>query len=592
MRVDSVTLKIALLDVAPVDQLLWSAWGFCVLEAVSGGDLVLEGAAPNLSEALAAMGRDCGVAVLADDGIELAPSRHFAAVASAGVVSSALLRQAREVCVFPGGPLQTVAAEWFWDGDWMSGFRARVRTGARSVLGDKSGAPVYQALRRVTPWQPAVSLVSSVFKADRFLSHFLDNCAGLAGYREMEHWLVRPGSPGDEHAPLLAHARSWPGAVYLNLAQDPGLYATWNLACCLARGRYVSNANVDDRRHSQHTSQLCDVLHTESSVDVASSALRLTETSNLDWEHWKDEGFFFADGEDRQYGGANLIANQRGELRPHNIPHCMPLWRRGLHGLHGFFNETQYGPSADWEFWLRCSVQGAKFYHSVEPLGIYLKRADSYWRIDSTARRFDARILTQYGAHFECGDSKNAPKSMIWRELTCFLQTQNWFGVLISLARLNSKSTEMSRSDITTSKIATGYAHLYFSVPDFTSVSAESFKGAFTCVMTRLEPQLIQWFRSYLISALDRKETIAPLQHWTSALVDWYLLTTSTTPLIALALMERYAKNNLKREADVWRRIYRMDSDAFKSNFKIVYRDTLTVDEALCMVQNENVPKH
>ena len=185
MRVGSVTLKIALHDAAPVDQLFWPVWGFCVLEAASGGELVLEGAAPALMDALATMSGACGVAVAAGEGSELDPSRPFAAVSSAGVVSSALLRHAREDCVFPAGPLETVAAEWFWDAGWMVGFRARVQAAACSVLGDESGAAVDQALQRIVPWQPTVSLVSSVFKADRFLAHFLENSAGwILPYRE------------------------------------------------------------------------------------------------------------------------------------------------------------------------------------------------------------------------------------------------------------------------------------------------------------------------------------------------------------------------------------------------------------------------
>jgi len=75
----------------------------------------------------------------------------------------------------------------------------------------------------------------------------LANSTELVGYRDAEHRLLRPGSPGGEHPALLAHVKRWPGAVYLNLETDPGLYETWNLGCCLGRGRVLSNAKVTRR---------------------------------------------------------------------------------------------------------------------------------------------------------------------------------------------------------------------------------------------------------------------------------------------------------------------------------------------------------
>ena len=47
---------------------------FCVLESASGAELVLDGATSALMDDLAAMGRDCGVAVAPGDGLELDPS--------------------------------------------------------------------------------------------------------------------------------------------------------------------------------------------------------------------------------------------------------------------------------------------------------------------------------------------------------------------------------------------------------------------------------------------------------------------------------------------------------------------------------------
>jgi glycosyltransferase involved in cell wall biosynthesis len=76
----------------------------------------------------------------------------------------------------------------------------------------------------------------------------------------------------------------------------------------------------------------------------------------------------------------------------------MPVWRRRLHADYGEFDEKNFGPSADWEFWLRVGVQGETFFFLPEALGLYLQHPDSYWhrQEESKQEHFDQRILRRY----------------------------------------------------------------------------------------------------------------------------------------------------------------------------------------------------
>ena len=46
----------------------------------------------------------------------------------------------------------------------------------------------------------------------------------------------------------------------------------------------------------------------------------------------------------------NMYVNNRSM----NYPHSCPVWRKKIHDLIGYFDEINYGPYADYEFWLRC----------------------------------------------------------------------------------------------------------------------------------------------------------------------------------------------------------------------------------------------
>jgi hypothetical protein len=210
-------------------------------------------------------------------------------------------------------------------------------------------------------FQPAsqmVTLISSVFQGDKYLDGFLRNAAMLQGYADCEHFLIRAASPGDEHARLVQHVSEHPGAVYLNLAEDPGLYQVWNLGVRLSTARYLSIANLDDRRAPEHLAYLRGVLNSIPAVDLASTALRISTRKNLDWADSSDCPVWFADVGDQVYAANGLFKHGPDGLTSRNLPHCMPMWRRRLHARVGDFDEKRYGPSADWAFWLLAGRSG------------------------------------------------------------------------------------------------------------------------------------------------------------------------------------------------------------------------------------------
>jgi hypothetical protein len=71
----------------------------------------------------------------------------------------------------------------------------------------------------------------------------------------------------------------------------------------------------------------------------------------------------------------------------------MPIWKKSLHLAHGYFDEAEYGPSADYGMWCKLKTAGSKFGLYKVPLVFYLRVVDSYARRVNVSG-FNEKILT------------------------------------------------------------------------------------------------------------------------------------------------------------------------------------------------------
>lgn len=256
--------------------------------------------------------------------------------------------------------------------------------------------PQLDVLSELQEWVPSCSILTSMYDGDEYVEGFLDNCSRFTGYENIEHFIVRPASPGTEHSKVRDHVKHNRGAVYIWLNEDPGLYEVWNECCKLSSSKYLTNANIDDRRSPDHINSLTKALDDNPDVDIASSALRVTNNKNLSWDDSGGCNEWYTNEAEEKYNSESLLKLRDGVLVAYNMPHCMPVWRHFLHTMNGYFNEPEFGPSSDWEFWLRCGQHESKFYLSSQALGLYLQSVDSYWHRTTNATAFDRTIIDIY----------------------------------------------------------------------------------------------------------------------------------------------------------------------------------------------------
>ena len=506
----------------------------------------------------------------------------FAFVAGSGALGVKLLVRMPRVHVAPAGPPVGIDPRIYWEhvpgGRFRSGLKALMAAVGIGGLGQELDPYV----GRVAPARKTVSLLTSVFQGDEFLAGFLQNCAQLEGYGDCEHFLVRPGSPGAEHQALVSHVRQWPSAVYINLQEDPGLYPVWNWAARLSGGPYLSNANLDDRRAPGHVARLKEWLDTDPTIGVVSSALRVTETPNLNWGDAPEGPVWYGDQGDRTYTAEALLKATRDGFRSHNRPHCMPVWRRHLHACNGYFDESAFGPSADWEFWLRVGLNGARFGLLGRPLGLFLKHQASYWRRSGHTRLGpnDRRIVATYQPPLWEGRPSEAPRPPVARLVAEIreLEAQGAWGELLGrLLALGQRLTEEPAGVASRALGEALWAH-YLGINDFLVWARSDPRGVISSAagnegLVRALIDILHYGPGRL--GHRRSDVLRVLRR---AAIDLYVLTEDLRALIAVGLIDRW-QGRMASELAILEAARQESPLDFWPALQAVYRFEVPLDE-------------
>ena len=304
----------------------------------------------------------------------------------------------------------------------------------------------------LTSWAPVCTLITSMFNGDEYKADFLENVSEFERLEDIEVLVFRPESRGQEHFDLLSFGGKHTSLVYIWLAKDPGLYDVWNLGTRLASSEYLSNANIDDKRGPRHIQVSVKALDDNPQCDVGSTALRVTDTKNLKWKDSEYEVVWYKPDTSEVYQVNKIVKYNEGLriVQAHNIPHCMPVWRGKLHRFHGYFEEKRFGPSSDWEFWIRCGIQGSQFYLLNEDHGLYYRAPQSYWRRDPNAKNYDVIIANE---HYEEATprTKSLSRSVkafnYDRLLKAFSEADYYSGMSQLFELIRAETTELTATD-------------------------------------------------------------------------------------------------------------------------------------------------
>lgn len=257
-------------------------------------------------------------------------------------------------------------------------------------------------LLRLKAEQPNVALVTSLFRGGAYLPGYLENACAAALEAGGEVIIVDANSDDADADVIADFLRAHPEARevvdYSRVAEDPGLYACWRIAIERSRAELITNANIDDRRCPYHTARLAALLHEHPEYAAACGSISaITDEAIGDWYRLVDNQVWFYREGMRELCFENLYRrNEHGDILSRNVMHCMPVWRKNLHARYGFFDEAQYGTSADWAFWLKCAKAGERFAFDDGAFGRYFINPSSHNRRNDADGVKEKRIIHDF----------------------------------------------------------------------------------------------------------------------------------------------------------------------------------------------------
>jgi len=201
-----------------------------------------------------------------------------------------------------------------------------------------------------------VSIITSLYNADEFIKEFLKDITRQTIFDQCELIIINANSPGNEENIIKKYMQQYPNIIYKRINHDPGIYAVWNIGILMAHGKFITNANVDDRLAPNCYEMHSKALQEHPEIDLVYSDCYITYYPNETFEH------------NQAHSQTNWSKFSTELLLRCNPPHCNPMWRRCMHQKYGFFDES-FKHAGDWEMWIRASQSRSLF---MKVHGIYV----------------------------------------------------------------------------------------------------------------------------------------------------------------------------------------------------------------------------
>lgn len=230
-----------------------------------------------------------------------------------------------------------------------------------------------------------VSAIVSAYKSEAFLRGCLEDLTTQTLFQKglLEIVVVDSGSPENEWEIVEKFQKQSGSILYLRTSERETVYAAWNRGIRASCGKYLTNANTDDRHAPEMLEVLADLLEKNPDQAAVYSHFYITDVPHQTWQTKTPSEL--ADWHPPFSREALLKGNFMGP---------QPMWRRSLHDEYGWFDPS-FKVSGDWEFFLRVS-QTHSFLLNRVPLGLYYRNPGSLERSAGTRHQEDQLIRELY----------------------------------------------------------------------------------------------------------------------------------------------------------------------------------------------------
>lgn len=207
--------------------------------------------------------------------------------------------------------------------------------------------------------KPLVSAIISTYKSERFLKGKLEDLLNQSLGERLEIIVVNSGSPENEDL-IMKDYLHYKNIKYIRTEERETIYQAWNRGIKLASGKYITNANTDDRLRIDAYEYMAKFLDENPDVGLIYTDQFISTRENETFEEAK--------------GGKRINYFDYDHLKM--LDKCIigsqPFWRGDIHEVHDVWFNGEYEVCGDHDF----ELQVAEIYrivHLKEVLGTFYK---------------------------------------------------------------------------------------------------------------------------------------------------------------------------------------------------------------------------
>jgi len=204
-----------------------------------------------------------------------------------------------------------------------------------------------------------VSAIVSVYNSEIFIKGLFEDLINQTLFEKgmMEIVVVNSGSTENEEPIIQEYISKHENITYLKTENRESIYQAWNRGIKASAGKYITNANTDDRHREDALEIMANHLENDISIDIIyANSLKTDKPNDTFYSTTPKTGMAWIDFD------PDLILFGC-YLGPH------PMWKKELHEKYGYFDEN-LKVVGDYEYWLRVAGK-VKFFHLNEFLGLY-----------------------------------------------------------------------------------------------------------------------------------------------------------------------------------------------------------------------------
>lgn len=253
-----------------------------------------------------------------------------------------------------------------------------ISNGRLSLQSFMDSTPVSDALG--LDESPLVSVLVSTYNAERLIQGALESLEQQTIATRIEIVVIDSGSTQDEKRIVDQFQSRYDNIRYVRTERE-SVYQAWNRGIQIARGRYLTNANTDDRHRHDALEVLVSELEKNADIALVYADSAVTFEENQTFDAAMPSGYHLRPAYTKR---VMLTGCHMGP---------QPMWRRSIHEELGYFR-NDLRSAGDYEFWCRVALR-YQLKHVPQTLGLYYENPQGICNSNKALSASETREVAQ-----------------------------------------------------------------------------------------------------------------------------------------------------------------------------------------------------